>query len=258
MMKRIAMILCLTMMATIVVVAQDTPKAEAPKAEAKAPAALPSVDEILDKYVKAVGGKEVIEKQNSRVVKGSFDIEAMSMSGSFESYAKAPNKTTTIVTIPGFGVVNQVFDGEKGWSSDPMSGLRELAGAELAATKREADFYRDINLKKHFPKMEVKGREKVGSAEAFVVEATPAEGSPEKFYFDTVTSFLLRQDSERDNPQGKMPVEVYFENYKDVDGVKMPHTIRQVTPMFAMTIKFTEVKNNVAVEDSKFNKPSGQ
>ncbi|MCG3160708.1 MAG: hypothetical protein JMDDDDMK_01777 [Acidobacteria bacterium] len=259
-MKRIALILAFSMLAAIAVAAQDKPKADTPKADAAKsdakPAALPTVDEVLDKFVKALGGREAVEKITSRSVKGSFEIEAMNMTGTLEMAAKAPNKSATKVDIPGFGVVNNVFDGAKAWATDPMQGLRELSGGELAAMKRRSDFYAEINYKKIYPKMEMKGKEKVGSYETYVIEATPAEGGPEKLYFDVNTGLLVRQDMEVEGPQGKMATESYMDDYKVVDGVKVAHTMKQVNPMFAMTMKFTEVKTNVPIDDAKFNKPS--
>src|SRR5262245_24738911 len=144
-MKRIALTLAFAMLAAFPSAAQEKPKADAPKADgaktdAKA-AALPSADEILEKYVKALGGKEAIEKTTSRSAKGSFEIEAMNLTGTFEHYQKAPDKFANLFTIPGVGGGGQVFDGAKGWDSNPMTGLRELSGEELATLKREADFY---------------------------------------------------------------------------------------------------------------------
>ena len=266
-MKRIALILAFAMSATLTSAAQDkpksdapgkpeAPKSEAPKADAK-DAALPTVDAILDKYVKALGGKEAIEKITSRSIKGSFDIEALGVTGApVEMFAKAPNKNSTKINIPGFGAVNRVFNGAAGWHSDPAGGLRELSGVELAQMKRASDFYADLNYNKHYAKMEVKGKEKVGSYETYVIEATPAEGSPEKLYFAVDTGLLVRHDMETESPEGKAPSENYMDDYKVVDGVKIPHVIKFVNPMISWAIKFTEVKNNVEVDEAKFNKPS--
>jgi zinc protease len=266
-MKRIALILAFAMSAALTSAAQDkpkaeapgkteTPKAEAPKADAKA-VALPTFDEIFDKYVKAVGGKETLEKITSRSMKGSFDLEAFGVTGApVEMVAKAPNKNATKIDIPGYGVVNRVFDGAAGWHSDPTSGLRELRGVELGQMKRGSDFYADLNYKKHYAKMEVKGKEKVGSYETYVIEATPAEGSPEKLYFDVSTGLLVRVDMETESPEGKMPSESYLDDYKAIDGVKIPHKMKYVNPAISWVMKFTEVKNNVEIDEAKFNKPS--
>ena len=260
-MKRIVMFLLLSLILAVTALAQDKPKDDATKGEAKpeakAGAPLPSVDAILDKFVVAMGGKDALQKLTSRTVKGSFEIEAMSVNGTFENFSKAPDKNATVIQVPNFGTINNVYDGAKGWSSDPMSGLRELGGAELAATKREADFYLPLNFKKNFQKLEVVGKEKVAGSEAYVVQVTPAEGGTEKFYFDAASGLIVKHDAERDNPQGKIPVELFFEDYKAVDGVKVAHTLKQVTPMFAMTIKFVEVKHNSEIEAKTFNKPAG-
>ena len=75
-------------------------------------------------------------------------------------------------------MVNRVFNGATGWNSDPTSGLRELSGVELAQMKRGSDFYAELNYKKHYGKMEVKGKEKVGSYETYVIEGAPPKGAP--------------------------------------------------------------------------------
>lgn len=262
-MKRIALFFLCSVVFAFTAFAQDKPKtetkpADAKPADAKPAAALPSVDDILDKFVAAIGGKDAIMKQNSRVMKGSFDIEAMNVSGTVEVFTKAPNKNAVVVTIPSFGVFNQTYDGDKAWSSNPMEGLRELAGTELAAAKRRSDFYNELNYKKNYSKLTVTGKEKVGASDAYVIEAVPAEGAPEKLYFDVATNLLVKHDFEAESPQGKVPTESFVEDYKAVDGVKVPHTMKQVSPVFSMSMKFTEVKTNVAIEDAKFGKPAAQ
>jgi hypothetical protein len=260
-MKRTALCLLLSLMMSVLVIAQEKSKSDAPKAAeggspASPAAASPTIDEILDKYVKALGGKDAIEKLNTRIVKGSFDIEAANMTGSFENFQKSPNKSATHISIQGFGDINSVYDGTKGWSNDPFSGFRELSGTELASTKREADIHAALNFKKNYPKLVVKGKEKVETSEAYVVEATPEEGSTEKFYFDINSGLVVRHDSERESPQGKLAAEIYLTDYKVVDGVKIPFLTKFNTPAFAFTIKITEVTHNTQIDETKFNKPS--
>jgi hypothetical protein len=260
-MKRITMILAFAMLAAITSAAQEKPKADAPKSDAPnadtKTAALPSADEILEKYVKSLGGKEAIEKLSSRSAKGTFEIEAANLTGDVENYQKAPNKLASLYSIPGMGGGGHGYDGASGWDSSPMSGVRDLSGEELAVAKREADFYQPLNFKKHFPKLEVKGKQTVGSSETYVVIATPDGGGPEKLYFDIATGLLVRQDAEHETPEGKTASESYFDEYKDVGGVKMPYSLKVVLPMFTIKIKLTDVKTNVEIDDAKFSKPAG-
>ena len=252
-MKKTLTIMILCLAAAAAALAQQKP-ADAPK-QAEA---LPTIDQILDKYVAALGGKAAIEKITSTASKGTFDIAAFGATGNAEVWEKAPNKTALKLDIPGFGIVQEGFNGTVAWSQDPQSGLREKTGTELAATKLDADFYKPIRLKQLYPKMTVKGKGKVGEADAYLVEATPAEGAAETWYFDAASGLITKMDLERDSPQGKMAVQVFSEDYKAVDGVKVAHTIRQVTPAFTIIIKLDEIKHNVPVDDAKFNKPASQ
>jgi hypothetical protein len=257
-MKRFALICCLTLLAASLAFAQEKAN-EGAKPEAKpAAAALLTVDQILDKYAEAIGGKAAHEKLSSRMSKGTFEMPAMGISGTFVGYEKAPNKMARIIEIGGFGTVDMGFDGKAGWQRDPMQGLRDQTGAELAMAKIEAEFYGAFKMKELFKKLEVKGKEQVGGADAYVVEATPAEGSPVKMYFDAKTGLLVRQDAEAETPQGKMPSETYLEDYRAVDGVKMPFVVKLKTPAMEWTIKLEEIKHNVPVDETKFNKPTGQ
>jgi zinc protease len=254
-MKRILTLLLVMLVPVTSGLAQEEPKKpEAAAQPANETASLPTLDQILDKFVESSGGKAALEKVTSRQVKGTFEIPSMGASGTVEIYAKAPNRSYTVIDVPGFGTIQQGYDGTVAWEDNPMTGPRDLTGAELSARKRDVDFYRELHLKELYPQMVVKGKEKVGERQAYLVEGTPPEGKPEKMFFDVENGLLIRMDAERESPQGTALVETYLEDYRDVDGVKVPFTMRQVNPMFSMTIKFSEVKNNVEIEDSKFSK----
>jgi hypothetical protein len=254
-MKRIVFTAFVVMAMVATALAQGGPQKPT---DAKPAGATPSADQIIEKYVQAIGGKAAIEKLTSRVSKGSFDLPAMGASGTAEVYEKAPNKTLSIINITGFGVVQEGFDGKVAWSQDPQQGLREKSGAELAAATLDAEFFRPTKVKQLFPKLNVKGKDKVGDSEVYVVEATPANSSMETWYFDTQTGFLVRQDVERESPMGKQAIQVFLSNYKEVDGVKLPFMLHQVTPQFTFDIKLDEIKHNVAIDDAKFVKPTAQ
>jgi hypothetical protein len=259
-MKRFAIICFFVLLATSLSFAQ-TPSPAKPEAkpEPKVPAGtLPTVDQILDKYVQALGGKEALEKQTSRSSKGTFELPAMGATGTFAGEEKAPNKSLRVIEITGLGKLDGGYDGKVAWSRDPIQGLREMSGAELVMTKIDAEFYQPLKMKELYKKLEVKGKEKVGSADAFVVEATPSEGNPLKLYFDASTGLLIRQDAETETPQGKLPTESLFEDYRVVDGVRLPFVLKMNTPAFGWVIKVEEYKHNVAIDDAKFNKPAAQ
>lgn len=128
--KKICSAFALTLLASIAVSAQTTtPLKPTPtpvtKVETKPPAAaLPKADELIDKFVAATGGEAAYKKQNTVYIKGTMEIPAMGIKGSFESYAKAPNKYAGFMKMPGVGDFAEIYDGSKGWASDPINGAR--------------------------------------------------------------------------------------------------------------------------------------
>jgi hypothetical protein len=226
--------------------------------ETKPAEQLPSVDQILNRYVQALGGKAAIERLTSMAMTGAIEVQSAGLKGKAELIAHVPNKYLLKIEIDGIGAFSQGFDGTAGWAQDPINGLRDISGLELAQLKREADLHRDAHLKDVYTKLVVKGKEKVGTSDVYVVEGTLPEGGSEKLYFDTQGGLLLRTDSVSRSPQGEIPVEGYIEDYKEVNGVKVPVTLRQVTSVLTSTIKFTDIKSNVEVDQSRFGKPKGQ
>ena len=218
-------------------------------------ASLPTIDQILEKYVTGVGGRAAIEKITSVSGKGTIDIPDVGVSGTVELIQKAPDKALTIVDLAGVGQQREGYDGTTGWSDDPQNGLRQKSGVELAEAKRAATFGRELKMKTLYPTMVVKSREKVDDSDAYLVEATPTEGSAVKLYFDATSGLLVRQVAMRQMPQGPLEVEVTFADFRAVDGVKRPFTIRQATAMFTATIHLTEVKNNLPIDDAIFKAP---
>jgi hypothetical protein len=256
-MRKVTPVLFIVLLAAAAAMGQTQPKdSKAP--DSKPADGLPSVDQILDKYVQAIGGKAAVQKVTSMAMKGTFEVPAFGASGTVERYSKAPNKMVIIVEIGGFGTVQQGYNGTAGWAQDPQNGMRDLAGKELAQTKREADVHRDIKFKELYPKMVVVGKDKVADRDVYVIEATPGDTGPEKMYFDVQSGLLVRTDLTAYNAGEEVANQTFLEDYKDVDGLKVPTTIRQTNPNISFTIKFTDIKSNVPVEDTKFNKPAGQ
>jgi outer membrane lipoprotein-sorting protein len=219
---------------------------------------LPSLDEIVAKYEKAVGGKAAFEKLTSRVSKGSFVLGGMGNPGSTEIYQKAPNKMVNITDIPGFGVVSSGTDGKVAWNDTPQYGTQELTGDAGAAMRRGGDFLEQVRLKENYPKMVLKGKESFEGHDVYVVEATPTEGGPELLSFDADSGLLVRSRTQMNGPQGTIDIDTKLSDYREVDGVKLPFTIDQQRSDFSFTIKLTEVKHNVPIDDAKFEKPKSQ
>ena len=115
-------------------------------------------DEVLAAYVNGLGGRAALEKINSRIAKGTFEVLGIALSGPAELFAKAPNKMLTILTVPGQTTLKEGFDGTVGWQEDPDDGVVDKAGLELGSAMRDADFYQPLKLRAQYPNLFFKGR----------------------------------------------------------------------------------------------------
>lgn len=228
--------------------------------EAKAPgaAAMPTVDQILDRYIAAMGGRAVIEKITSRASLGKIEVPSMNLSGTVMIHEKAPDKLLQVVVING-NAFRQGFDGRNAWTDDPADGFHVLSGIQLAEAKRDADFFHPLHLHEIYPNMTVTGKEKVGKGEAYVVEGTAAgENKPDKMYFDVDSGMAVRLVSHRHTPDGEADVREDFSDYHKVDGLELPFTIEQTGGSAEFTIHATEIHHGVNLDDSEFVQPQGE
>ncbi|HRH46284.1 MAG TPA: hypothetical protein PKY82_31860, partial [Pyrinomonadaceae bacterium] len=107
---------------------------------------LPSAQDIFKKYSDSIGGKENYFKLTSRIYKGTIEIPAMNITGTFEMLFKAPNMNLVSINLGGFGNNLNGFDGTIGWAKDEIQGLRTKSGAELEQAKLTSDFYYPVIL----------------------------------------------------------------------------------------------------------------
>gem|GEM_PF-525948 len=223
-----------------------TPSSPPPASEA-----LPPVKQILDRYAQAVGGSEALLKINSRAVKGSR-IGADGVLVPEEVYQKAPDKILTVTSYPNV-VFSNGYNGTVGWAHSSREGPTPLPDQLLAQIKRDAVFYKELKLQELYSNLTVLGRAPVRDAEAYVVQATPRDGAAEKLFFDVRTGLLVRRYTESDTPLGKLPLQTDYEDYRDVDGIKQPFLIHWSFPGRVWGRKIDEIKQNVPVDDAKFN-----
>ena len=218
---------------------------------------LPAIDQILDKQIEAVGGRAALEKLQTITGKGTISIEQFNLTGTIQLFQK-PDRSLQIVELSGLGTTREGFDGTVGWVEQPQLGLVEKSGLELAEARRGAIMPRELKMRQLYPKMTVTGRGDVGGTPAYIVEATPVEGPAVKLFFDVASGLLVRQIAMRSSSQGPIEVDTVFSDYRDVTGLKRPFSMTQTTSQFTARLTFTEIKQNVPIDDTMFKKPGGQ
>ncbi|MGH3850941.1 MAG: hypothetical protein ACRDRT_14780 [Pseudonocardiaceae bacterium] len=216
---------------------------------------------MLASYVAALGGRAALEKINSRTAKGTFQVLGIALGGPAEMFAKAPNKTLTVLTVPGQTTLKEGFDGAVGWQEDPDEGVVNKSGLELGSAIRDADFYQPLKLRTQYPSLALKGTTKLalfkangekGEARDLVVLEAPRNGQPRLFYFDARTGLLLR--TEERNQANEITSSTEYDDYREVDGIKIPFLIHHIDDAH-FVIKLAEVKQNVDIDDAVFAKP---
>ncbi|HVG29314.1 MAG TPA: photosynthetic reaction center cytochrome c subunit family protein [Pyrinomonadaceae bacterium] len=217
--------------------------------DAKPAATLPSVAQVFDRYVEALGGRAAILGQTTRVMKGSR-VGADGVLVPEEVYQKAPNKSVVLTRYPEF-VLRRGFDGKTGWGMD-AGGPALLSPQDVAELERDADFYKEADLGRLYAEARVTGEEKIGGRRAYVVGAKARDGSSERLYFDAETGLLVRRDREVKIALGLFPTETDYEDYREVGGVKIPFALRWSMPGRSWGRRIAEVKYNEPVEDTIF------
>jgi len=235
------------------VVASDVEPEQARKEPSSS--AAPTADQIIEKYIAALGGADAIHKITSRVGKGS--ISFMGHQSSIELFTKAPNKRMSI-THSSEGESITAFDGENGWLGNSGRPARVMSGQENEAAKLDADFYLATRLKEIFTEFRVGSPDKVDGKAVHTLICRREGRPPVRLYFDQSSGLLVRQIRYTDTPVGRSPTQIDYADYRELDGVKVPFRwiLSRVSGRF--TIQLAEAQQNVPVADEKFVKPSKQ
>jgi len=227
--------------------------------ERKLPPSGLTVEQIFDRYTQALGGTDAIQKIQSRIIKGTVNYtgvgqqEVVSLGISW----KAPDKFYEIMYSDN-RVARRGFKGAEGWGVHWQTGSRQLNPAEMIEIKREAALYQPLLMRDLYDGMSSEGRMSIDGRETEVIAAVTKEGKTEKFYFDTATYLPIRLDLWDGGPEAiRRPGEFYLaryylSDYKVVDGMQIPFTIRRVRPNSTAIYKYEEVRQNVETDEKVF------
>lgn len=215
----------------------------------------PTVDQVIERYIAAIGGKAAIQKQTTRASMGSIDIPSMHLSGTVMIHEKAPNKVLQVVIISG-NAFRQGFDGTTGWTDDPATGMRVLSGVELSEVRRDGDMLHALHLKQIYPTLVFKDKEDLDGRAVYVLQGTPSGADePDRLYFDAETGLAVRAVNYRHSADGYSEIREDFHDFREVEGMKLPFTIVQSGGSADFTIRIGEAHAGVNLEDSEFAPP---
>ena len=226
--------------------------AEGEKKPDEAKAMLPSAEQLLDKYLAAIGGADALQKITSRVQKGTITAFG-GQHFPVDVYSKAPDKRLSVMHLQG-GDSFTGFDGKQGWLSVPGR-VHTMSAAENAAARIDADLYLPAHLKTLYEKFRVDIGEKIDGHDTYVVAGRTEGQPPLRLYLDKESGLLLRLVRYAETPLGRNPTQIDYADYRDANGVKAPFRWMLARPGNRFTIQVEQLQQNVGVDDSKFLPP---
>lgn len=263
-MKRMTAMVSMLALALLLVAGQGCHHAPAETV----PAWTPSAESILDKQIEMTGGKDNFARIENRVMKGKMKMPAQGIEFEITVYSARPNLHLTIMDSPMVGMIAKGTDGTVAWQKSMMTGAQLLKGAEKTAMMNEAIFDRMVNWRDNFSTTDYQG-EVVLDAEgkeaeptegtelnkAYKITMTPVEGTPFTLYMDTETFLPIKLTMTMETQMGSVPMEVFSEDYRDVDGLTMPFKARVVTMGTEVIMDIESIEQNAELKEDLFDLP---
>lgn len=213
---------------------------------------LPSVEQIFNRYFAAIGGENANAVKHI-VMKGRR--EASQSRNWLNEITIAPPAKFVLVTTTPQSTTRQIINGDKGWIIN-SSNVHSLTTKEAVDAARGLGELFNVVKVKPSPTMNLTGLQKVGERDAYTVENS-TDTKTERYYFDSQTGLLVRKVTLRKTVLMPFPEQIDFEDYRDVEGVKVPFVIRYsaIDTFDGWTRTFTEIKRDVPVSESIFANP---
>jgi photosynthetic reaction center cytochrome c subunit len=220
----------------------------------------PSADQILDKYLQALGGADRLAKVTSFIATATSEgFRGFGGGGQVQIFAKAPDQRATIIKFAanvGRPDAIRVFDGRNGWVSAPLSVVPQyaLGGSELDGARVDAQLSFPAQIKKVLTQLRVGSPDNINGRDVHVVQGNGPRGLVATLYFDSETGLLLRMVRFGASPIGRAPTQVDFADYRDVPGagIKMPYRWTFGWLNGRDTFELKDVRVNVPIDAQVF------
>ncbi|HKK93326.1 MAG TPA: hypothetical protein VJ925_07810 [Longimicrobiales bacterium] len=188
---------------------------------------LPPAEEVIDRYVEAIGGRDAALQSMSARTVGSFSMPAMGVTGDLTVLTGEDGQMYTSVTIPGMGEMRSGYTGEVGWSVDPLTGPRLLDGAELDAMREQADDRYAVRDPALFTSVTTVGENEYDGEACWEVAYVWVSGRESSECFSKETGLLIASTSTQESPMGSVDVVTRMSDYQQFGDLFLPTTMRQ-------------------------------
>jgi outer membrane lipoprotein-sorting protein len=214
---------------------------------------------VVAKVFAARGGLDKIRAVKAQRVSGtiSFGTDA---AGPFVVELKRPLKMHMTLVVQNLTMV-RVYDGKTGWANNPFAGKMipdTMADEDLKNIAEESDFDGPlVDYKRKGNLIALAGKDKVGDKDAWRVRLTTKNGDIRYYLFDTNSFLLLKWEGKRHFEGRELPIESYFRDYRDVDGLKFAFEIASGASASDLSQKIVidKIELNPQIDDAEFAKP---
>jgi hypothetical protein len=215
---------------------------------------LPDAKSIIERSIRATGGREAMEKITSRSARGKIEAPSMGISLSVEILQRADRFRMT-VNNPQVGSTQMGYDGTWTWEYSDITGARLLEGSERANLFRSGLLNAELRTAEFYSKMRTVGSAAIDGRETWKLELVTNDGSVETRYYDQESGLLVRVDAKAESPMGVMETQTTLASWKEMDGIKFPAL--SVTRLMGMELRSStdEVKHNVEFPEGTFAMP---
>ncbi len=215
-----------------------------------------TVDELIAKNIEAMGGYKKWKSIQSMKITGLIQTQGMEMP--FVRYAKRPNLLRIEATMQGQTMI-QAYDGKTPWWIFPFMGStdpQKMPPDQAEDFIQQADFDGPmIDYQKKGHKIELAGKEEVEGTEAYKLKITLKNGQVLHVYLDPEYYLEIKQTTFRKSQGTEFEVETYFGDYKEVEGILLPHSIQIQAGIQKTSLSIEKVEFNVEMDDSLFTMP---
>src|SRR6266478_9740166 len=176
---------------------------------------------IVDQYVKATGGGKALAKIQTLTLEGTFTGDD-GKAGTYTLDTKLPNRYYSELLVGEKNVI-EAYNGKSAWHQNPAGELGTLVGPEGMQLEAAALYYnsRLLNLKKSKITLALEGHAQVRGKDAVQLEVTTATGVKRQVFFDAQTHLIAKEAA----TVGGVEEEILYDDYRTVDGVKLPYKI---------------------------------
>ena len=207
-----------------------------------------SAEDVIDDYIKAIGGKDALSEVTSIEIKATSNIQGTVL----EMYSIKNNQNQSLMEMSAMGmtIAKTVFNKYQGYNE--VNGQRiPLTEVELEQAIINSALFSELNF--DFSLVQLVGTSDVDGEKAYEIKVTD-----NKSVFYSVDTGLKLKEVESQEVEGNLIVgETYFKEYEEVEGILLPNEINQVSASIpipgGITFKATSIKLNVETKESDFN-----